>query len=97
MESKKALPKEPRLGYYNSGYSGAPFYGGNAGAPLSPPGGPKNFYAGGPGSPYQGYSNRSYFPNQQYQVLFKPFFKAKLSVSMTLLLVVCIVFKAGTL
>lgn len=43
VESKKALPKEPRLGYYNT-YASA-YYGGQG--QMSPPGG-RNYYGGGP-------------------------------------------------
>jgi len=42
VESKKALPKEPRLGYYNT-YASA-YYGGQG--QMSPPGG-RNYYGGG--------------------------------------------------
>lgn len=41
VESKKALPKEPRLGYYNTYTS--PYYGSQG--QMSPPGG-RNFYPG---------------------------------------------------
>ena len=44
VESKKALPKEPRLGYYNT-YTSA-YYGGQG--QMSPPGG-RNYYGGGGG------------------------------------------------
>lgn len=58
VESKKALPKEPRLSYYN-GYSNA-YYGGQG--QLSPSGA-RNFY----GSAYPGANNGFMNGNRYYQ------------------------------
>ena len=60
VESKKALPKEPRLSFYSSYTS--QYYGGQGGQ-LSPPGA-RNYY--GP-NPYQGmYMNGNRYYQQQH-------------------------------
>ena len=64
VESKKALPKEPRLSYYN-GYSN--YYHGSG--PMSPPGA-RNYYGN---TGFQGgyvNGNRYYQHHQQFQVSF---------------------------
>ena len=70
VESKKALPKEPRLSYYSS-YTN-PYYGGGVGAghsQLSPPG-TRNYYGPpsypGPGGYMNG--NRFYQHHPHFQV-----------------------------
>ena len=66
VESKKALPKEPRLSFYSSYTS--QYYGGQG--QLSPPGG-RNYY--GP-NPYQGMymnGNRYYQQNSAQVRIYK--------------------------
>lgn len=64
VESKKALPKEPRLSYY-SGYSNA-YYGGGQGQ-LSPSG-PRNYYGSGFPGANNGFMNGNrYYQNPHFQ------------------------------